>query len=810
MDVLRQDVRYAVRALRRRPGFAIVAILTLALGIGANTAIFSVVNAVLLRPLPWPHADRLTVVRQTRAGEPERGAPYLEFLDWRREVASFERLGVIRGQSVNLTGGDMPDRLIGSFATAAALDVLGATAAHGRLFAAAETELPTRQPVAVVSDAAWRTRFGARADVVGSTLVLNGQPFTVVGILRPAFEAPFGTPDVWLPIGYYPNAGDLETRGRSGVLVIGRLAPGATLAGAQAELDVVSRRLAAELPATHASLGADVEPLEDQVVGDARAPLAIVLAAVVTVLLIACANLANLQLARAAGRRRELSVRAALGAARTRLMRQMLTESLLLAAVGGGAGLLLAVWGARALGALAAESLPVYGAVAIDGPVLLFALGATLLAGLLSGVAPAWQHSRAEAQGTLAVRGVGGGARAGRARPGLRDVLVMAQVALCVVLLVSAGLLGRSLAALSRAQPGFDARHVLTLQFRLPPAKYTNEAQIADMFARTLAEVRAVPGVERAALVRATPLNGNGDQQPYLASGQPEVRDLPTLQLNLVSDGYFETMAIPRLAGRDFTAQDRAGALPVAIVNARLARRAWPGTSAIGQRLRVGDAEGGTWATVVGVVGDTRHFALGEEPLEQAYLPTLQRPLIFTEVVVRTSGAPLDVADAVRRAVWRVDRDQPVWGVRALDAVIARSLGAPRATMGLTVSFALLALLLAAVGVYGVTSYVVARRTHEVGIRMALGAPGAQVLRMVVRQGMTTIVIALAIGLAASAATTRLLASQLYGVGARDPMTFAAVPLLLAAVALVACWIPARRASRVDPIVALRSDQGAR
>lgn len=803
MDVLRQDLRYAVRTLLRRPGFALVAVLTLALGIGANTAIFSVVSAVLLRPLPWPHAERVMVIRQTRAGEPERGASYAEFMDWRGERTSFERMGVLRGQSVNLTGGDTPDRLIGSFVDAAALDILGATTAHGRLFTAAETEVATREPVAMVSDAAWRTRFGSRPDLVGGTLVLNGQPFTVVGILRPGFEAPFGTPDVWMPIGYYPNAGDLTTRGRTGVLAIGRLAAGATPERAQAELDVISRRLAQQYPETDGTLGADVEPLAAQVIGDSRTPLLVVLAAVLTVLLIACANLANLQLARAAARRRELSVRAALGAGRARLLRQMLTESLLLSLAGGAAGLLLAAWGVRGLAALVADTVPVYGAIGIDRPVLLFAIGATVLAGLLFGLAPAWLHSRAEVQATLTVRGDGGAS----ARGGMRDVLVVAQLALCVVLLVSAGLLGRSLAALSRAEPGFDARRVLTLQFRLPAAKYDSEAKIAEMFARTIDEIRRVPGVERAALVRATPLNGNGETQPYLPSGQAETRDLPTLQLNLVSPGYFETMTIPRLAGRDFTDGDRAGAAPVAIVNARLARRAWPGESAIGKRVRVGDAESGTWATVVGVVGDTRQFSLGEDPLEQAYLPTMQRPLIFTEVVVRAaSGDPTSLGDAVKRAIWRVDRDQPVWRVRALDRAIAESLGAPTVTMGLTSSFALLALLLAAVGVYGVTSYAVARRTHEVGIRMALGARGAQVLRMVVRQGMRSIVIALAIGLLAALGATRLLASQLYGVRATDPLTFVAVPLLLALVALAACWIPARRASRVDPMIALRME----
>ena len=803
MDAFRQDLRFALRTLIKRPGFALVAILTLALGIGANTAIFSVVNAVLLRPLPWSDAEQLMFVNATRSGEPQQGVAYLDYLDWRRENTTFQELGVIRGQSVNLTGGETPDRLFGTFASASVLKLLGATTSQGRLFTEVETEVGTKQPVAVVNDAAWRARFGARPDFVGSTIVLNGQPFTVIGIMRPGFEGPQGTPDVWLPIGYYPNKGDLELRGRGGVAVVGRLKAGVSRERAQADMDVIAARIAKQYPATNATLGASVQPLKEQLVGSTRTPLLIVLAAVGIVLLIACANVANLQLARATARRRELSVRAALGAARARLLRQLLTESLLLSLVGGTTGVVLANWGVKALSTLVASSLPLYGAITLDRQVLLFALSITVFAGLLFGLMPAWQSSRADLQETLALRGDSGGG----ARSAVRHALVVAQVALCVVLLVSAGLLTRSLVALSRVQPGFDPDRLLTLQFRLPPSKYPTEAQIADMFTRTLAEIRSVPGVESAALVRATPLNGNGERVPYLtdARGGEDVRKLPTLQLNLVSPGYFDTMVIPRLAGRDFTMQDRDGVTPVAIVNAQLARRAWPNESPIGKRVRIG-AEDGIWATVVGVVGNVKHFELGEPFMDQAYLPYMQRPLIFTEVVVRAAGDPLAVANAVKGAIWRVDRDQPVWRIRPMERVLADSLGPPKITMWLTASFAIVALLLAAIGVYGVMSYTVARRTQEVGIRMALGAKRTQVLGMVVRQGMTTIGIALVLGLAVSFAATRVLASQLFGVSTTDPLTFTMVPTLLALVALLACLLPARRASRIDPMVALRSD----
>jgi putative ABC transport system permease protein len=442
--------------------------------------------------------------------------------------------------------------------------------------------------------------------------------------------------------------------------------------------------------------------------------------------------------------------------------------------------------------------------VTLDASVLLFALALTLGAGLIFGSAPAWQYSRGDVQEALTVRG-NTAAASGR-RHGMRRTLVVAQVALSVVLLVSAGLLTRSLIALSRVKPGFDPSHTLTMQFRLPEAKYTTAARIADMFTRTLAEIRAVPGVENAALVRATPLNGNGESYPYYVADRPiaDLQMAPTAQFNIVSDGYFATMRIPRLSGRDFSESDRDDAAPVVIVNDRLARHAWPNESPLGKRIRVGGDT--SWATVVGVVGTVKHFRLAEDPLEQAYIPYPQRPLIFTEVVVRAVGDPSQITNAVRGAVWRVDRDQPVWRVRTLDRVLDEARGGPKLTVALMAAFAALALVLAAIGVYGVMSYAVTRRTQEVGIRMALGARRGQVLGMVMREGMRTTIVAVVIGLVAAAGATRLLASQLFGVSVMDPLTFTAVPLLLALVALLACYLPARRASRVDPLVALRSE----
>ena len=805
MDALRQDLRFALRTLRARPAFTIIAVLTLALGIGATTAIFSVVNAVLLRPLPWPDAKRLVLVWGTRGEDRQVGVVYVDYLDWQKQSRSFDALAVMRGQSVNLTGGDRPERIIGSFITANMFATLGATPAQGRFFTDAETRVGTKQAVAIISDDFWHSHFGGRADVLGRTLVLNGLPFSIVGVTRPETTAPLGTPDVWMPIGYYPNAGDLELRGRPGVLVVGKLKAGIGVERAQADLAAVAHRLAGEYPATNAGIGVNVQPLVEQIVGPVRTPILVMLGAVGIVLLIACANVANLQLARAAARRRELSVRTALGAGRSRLVRQLLTESLVLSMAGGALGIAIARWGVSLLASQLAATVPLNGPVGLDAFVLLFAIAVTLGAGVLFGSAPAWQYSRADMHDALTVRGDGGVSRA--ARSVLRNALIGAQIALSVVLLVSAGLLTRSLAALSRVDPGFDADHVLTLQFRLPAAKYRTEAQISTMFARALEEMRAVPGVQDAALVRAAPLNGNGETYPYFLPRHPvaDVSKAPTAQLNIVSADYFATMHIPRLVGRDFTVDDRGGAPPVVIVNEQLARRAWPNESPIGKTIRVGGSDT-PWATVVGVVGTVKHFRLSEDPLDQAYMPYQQRPLIFTEVVVRTVGEPAAIANAIRAAVWRVDRDQPVWRVRTMNRVLDEARGGPRLTVWLMTGFAILALVLAAIGVYGVMSYAVARRTREVGVRMALGARRHQVLAMVLRDGMRTTVLALCIGLVIAGLATRLLASQLFGVSATDPLTFTAVPVLLGLVALAACYLPARRASRVDPIVALRAD----
>ncbi|HET9423729.1 MAG TPA: ABC transporter permease [Gemmatimonadaceae bacterium] len=801
METLLLDIRFAARTLLRRPAFAAVAALTLALGIGATTAIYSVVNAVLVQPLPWPEADRIVLATGLREGQ-QAGVVYLDYLDWKARNRTFSELAALRGQSVNLTGREVPERLFGTFATANLFRMLGVVPAQGRLFTDAETEVATRQPVAVVSHSFWSSHLGGAADALGKTVVLNGQPFVVVGVLPAGFKGPQGTPDVWMPIGYYPNSGELETRGRPGVAVAGLLKPGATVAQAEADLNTIAASLATTFPETNAGLTVGVSDLREQLVGSSRAQLYMVLVAVSLVLLIACANVANLQLTRAASRRRELTVRSALGAGRGRLVRQLVTESLILSLAGGMLGVAIAWAGVRWLSAVVPNYLTVMGTVELNGQVLAFAMAVTIGTGLVFALPPAVRASRVQLNDALTVRS----AAAGRGMRG--SPLVFAQMTLCVVLLVTAGLLGRSLVALSRVNPGFDPSNVLTMQFRLPPTKYDTEEKIAATFDRMLAELRAVPGVTGAAFVRATPLNGNGGMEPYQLDGAAAAdrRRLPMLNLNLVTPGYFETMRIPRIAGRDFSATDRIGSQPVVIVNAQLADRIAPEGTALGKRLQMADGDELKWFTVVGVVGNTRHFSVGEAQLAQAYLPIAQVPLIFTEVVARATGSPESIASAARAAIWRVDRDQPVWRVRPLSQSIGDGLGSRQFILRLLAGFTILAVLLAMIGIYGVTGYAVAGRTQEMGIRMALGARAGQVVRLVVRQSMKTVFAAIVVGLGVSLVASKYIEAQLFGVRATDPLTYLLVPAGLAFIALLASWLPARRASAIDPIQTLRGD----
>ena len=802
MATLVSDARYAVRTLRRRPAFTIVSAITLALGIGATSAIFGVIDSMLFRPLRYPAPEQIVVVSMTRGGSLREAPAYPDFVDWREQSRSFQSLGVSRSQSLNLTGRETPERLSGNFVSASLLTLLGAEPLAGRLFAHDETEVGTASPVAVISEGLWRRRFGADPAIVGSSIVLNAQPFTVIGIVPSTFAFFSGT-EVYLPITYYPNNAGLTRKDHS-MFVVGRLRPGVTLAAADAEMRTIGARLAEQFPTENAGSGAHVESLHTLLVGDVRAPLYIVMGAVTLLLCIACANVANLQLSHAVARRREMSVRSALGAGRWRLARQLLTESVILSALGGLLGVAVAYGGVALLIKILPIDLTFFSPIRVDGRVMAFAALVSIVTGIVFGLVPALHASRTNLKDALSTRTGGLAARVGRVE--LRGVFVVAQLALSIVLLVGAGLLTRTLVKLQQVDLGFDTSNLLTMEFRLPATKYTQPEQISNFFTRAIGEIRSVPGVRNAALVRAVPLSGNSDARAYAVAGapEPEKGQAPVLQLNTVSPGYFQTIGLALVTGRDVTDHDDAHAPPVVVVNETFARREWPSVSAIGQRIRFVDSD--RWLTVVGVARDAKHFGPADQPTPQAYIPYMQMPQIFTSVVVRANRDAIALGPLVREAIWRVDRDQPVWKIRTMDSLVANTLGSKRVLLALVGVFASVALLLAGVGIFGVMSFAVTQRTHEVGVRMALGASGSEVLRLIVGQGLRLTIIALLLGLASAAGAMRLMASQLFGVTPSDPVTFATVPIVLSAVAALACYLPARRASRLDPLTALRRE----
>jgi putative ABC transport system permease protein len=806
MESFTQDLRYAWRALRERPGFTAVAVLTLALGVGGNTAIFSIVNAMLLRPLPFHSPERLVMAWVKTASRPQVAASYPEYEDWKAQSHSFEDMAVWRGQSVNLTGSGEPERLIGNFVTDNFFSLLGARAAIGRTFLPGETTPGRHKPVAVLSHAVWQRRFGGDPRIVGSSLTISGHSVTVVGVLSPEFapgrapsEGWFLSSEVFLPVPYFPNAKGLE-RGQSEMLVLGRLKPGITTDAAAAELTLIARRLEQQHPDTQAGRSVVLVRMHDQLVDDARATLFVLMGAMALVLLIACANVANLLLARTAQRQREMAVRSALGAGRVRLVRQLLTENLLLALMSGAAGLALGHWMLRGLMAVLPPGTGVPREVGIDGTVLAFALGLTALTALVFGLAPAAYASRPDLSQVLrdSARGVGGGQRTR-----MRDLLVVSEVAVSLILLIGAGLLLQSAVAMQRATPGFRTDRLLTLEFRLPAARYDTPDKIAGFLRTALQKLEAVPGLESVTLARAVPFSGNGGSDQLEVEGRPA--PLPGQELtalsNIVSAGYFRTLGIPLLGGRDFDTRDGKDSPRVVVVNRFLAAQVWPGEDPLGKRLRVKGQD--PWLTVVGVAGDTKHFSLTEAPRPQIYTTHEQDPRIFACVIAHTKGEPTTMVGAVRQAIWSVDRDQPMWKVLPMAELVERSRGPARATTMVVAVVALTALLLAAVGLYGVMSYLVAQRTQEIGIRMALGAHAAEVVRLVVGRGLRLTLFAVGLGLAGAAALSRLLATLLFGVQPLDVATFAAATLLLGVVSLLAAYLPARRAARLDPVVAL-------
>jgi putative ABC transport system permease protein len=807
MGNLFQDVRYGFRMLWKSPGFTLVAVVALALGIGANTAIFSVVNAVLLRSLPFPDPERLVsvgAVNVKKGGDALSGASPADFLDWKAQADSFEAIAAYSGGSVNLSGGEAPEQFVGARVSDDFFEVYGVRPLLGRTILPEENVLRGNR-VVVLSHRLWQRRFGGDPQIVGKTLTLGGKSTTVVGVMPPEFKQP-SFAEVWTPV--FMDSGELKARESRYFTVAARLRPGVTLEQAQSEMNVITGRLGEQHPETNQGWSARLIPLHEQGIAHVRRSLLILLGAVGFVLLIACANVANLMLARATARHREIAIRTALGATRGRLIRQLLVENLLLALIGGAAGVLLALWGVDAITKLVPTDwrFPRLEESRIDTAVLFYAFGISVLTGLIFGLLPALKASSTNVYESL--KDAGRGSSASLRLQRLRGLLVVSEIALTLLLLAGAGLLVKSLLHLQRVEPGFDPQNLLVMNLSPPHSqKYLKDEQRAQLYQSTLEQIAQIPGVESAAASSGPPLAGFGLNFPFFVEGREAAADdKQEAYYGSVSPGYFRTLGITLVAGREFTERDSKDAPPVAVINETMARRFFAGEEAVGRRIRIKHymMDEPVSHEVVGVARDTKQMSLGAEVGVEMYVPHLQYPWLSTQLVVRTKTDPAAVITAVRRAVSTVDKDQPVTNVKTMDEIFSESVAQPRFYALLLGVFAGVALLLAAVGIYGVMNYSVAQRTHEIGIRIALGARESDVLKLVVGQGMALTAAGIALGLGAAFALTRVMSSLLYGVSATDPVTFVAISLALATVAFLACYIPARRATRVDPMEALR------
>ena len=812
MNALWQDIRYGFRMLWKSPGFTLVTVLALALGIGANTAIFSVVNTVLLRPLPYPNGARVVFMGEWSQQVPEMSVSYPNFIDWREQTQTLEQLGAFRGANYVLTGVGEPERLDGRQVSAGFFNVLGVTPAVGRNFSPDEDK-PGATPVALISHGFWQRRLGGDASIINRQLLLNGESFNVIGILPQTFE--WQSPvDVWVPIGLRADQMGMKERGNHpGIYVLGLLKPNVSVEQARTEIKAIAARLAQQYPKSNEGNSAVVDGLQDRAVEDIRPALLILLAAVGLVLLIACANVANLLLARAASRSKEIAIRTALGAGRLRIIRQLLTESLLLSAMGGALGLLFAMWGIDALLAVIPDNVPrllVMG-IGLDGRVLAFTLGISVLTGMLFGLAPALQASKSNLNESLKDGGRSGSAGASRQR--VRNLLVVSEVALSLLLLVSAGLLIKSFNRLQQTELGFDPENILTLRVPLPESRYKENAVVENFWDELLRRLRSVPGVESVGLTRGLPMNG-GIESGVTVEGQ-EVKDVKdiTVAVNLYADpGYFKTMNIPLLRGRFFTEQDTKDSERIVLVDEMFVARFFPNADPIGKRLKIGGTDSKSpWYQIVGVFKHMKHYGPDEEGRVEIYTHYKQIPAEFFAganrslwLAVKTKGDPTSLAPSIRNEVLQIDKDQPISNVDTMENIVAASVAPQKFATWLLGIFAAAAMLLAAIGIYGVMAYSVTQRTHEIGIRMALGAGRSDVLKMVVMQGMKLVLFGVGLGLLGAFALTRLMSSLLYGVSATDPVTYGGVAILLAGVALFACLIPARKATKVDPMIALR------
>ncbi|HJQ33855.1 MAG TPA: ABC transporter permease [Pyrinomonadaceae bacterium] len=810
MGTFWKDFRFAARMLWKNRGVTAVAVVALALGVGANTAVFSVVNAVLLKPLPYKDPGRLVRLASDSERIPQMSVSYPDFLDWRAQSTVFERMAAMQPASYNLSGAGEAERLQGRNVSPEFFSVLGVEPALGRTFSE-EENAPNRGRVAVISHGLWQRRFGGARDILGRVLTLNGEPYTVVGVTPPNFI--YGVPtDVFVPIGSVVDEFMMMRGNHPGIYVLARMKPGVTPEGALQEMKTIAARLEAQYPASNAGNTVALQPLNEFFVSGVRPSLLVLLAAVGLVLLIACANIANLLLARAASRGREIAIRTALGASRLRVMRQLLTESVLLALVGGGVGLLLALWSVDILRGMASGNLPATAVISLDANVLLFTLGVSLLTGLVFGLAPALQASRTDLNTSL--KEGGRSQTGGAARQRVRSALVVAEVALSMLLLVGAGLLLKSFINLREAPLGFEPRGLLTMQVSRTIGKGETPARAVAYFDDLNARVAALPGVKAVTYAAGMPQLG-APETTTLVEGRPAppAGKEPQTVLFVTSPGYLDAMGIRLIRGRFFNERDTLMSQRVAVVDEAFAQKLFPGEDPVGQRLQGFEAEGVPPAEIVGIVGHVNNYGLNvPEPVQpQLYYPFKQVPekylpevLSSVYVAARTTGDAAALAPLVRRESQAIDPAQPLYQVNTMEEVIAQSIATQKLSTTLLGLFAAVALALAGVGIYGVMSYAVTQRRHEIGVRMALGAQPRDVLRMVVGQGMLLAAVGLAVGLAGAFALTRVMSSLLYGVSATDPFVFLSVPLALAAVALLANLVPARRAMRVDPMVALR------
>lgn len=810
MEALLQDLRYGLRMLWNTPGFSAVAVLALALGIGVNTAIFSIVNSVVLRPLPYEDPDRLVLVSE---GNPQAGAQRFpvspaNYLDLKSQAEVFETISASMPWVFLMTGQSEPERIDGARVTADLLPLLGIEPILGHGFSR-EDDQPGGSRVVILSHGLWQRRFGSDPGIVGKTLTLNSQPHTVAGVLPPSFQFLSRQFDLWIPFAFEQQ--EASNRSFPYLTVIGRIKQGKSLTQAQAEVDTIARRLEVEYPNTNSGKGLTLTLLREHIMGNVRPALLTLLAVVGFVLLIACMNVANLLLARATTRQKEIAIRTAIGASRLRIVRQLCVESLLLGLIAGLLGLLLAFVGHGVLTSLLPSNLPRVSEIDIDVRVLAFTLTISLLTGLVFGLVPALHASKPDLNEALKEGGNGSTGRGGGNR--LRSFLVVSEVALALILVIGAGLMVKSFLLLQSENPGFNPRNILTTRISLPRPKYPKPSQQAAFFQQVVERLKATPGVETAAVVTSVPIGGTNMLVPFTIEGRPtNPEQMPKAYYRAISSDYFRAMGIQLKRGRYFIDADSEETPPVALINESMARSFWPDDDPIGKQITINFPSdlanyGPPVAReIVGVVGNVKHGGLEHQPEPEMYAPFLQNPLLFMTLLVRTTGEPASMAGSVRAAVWSIDKDQPVAPMVTMEEILDRSVAQPRFRTLLLSVFAALALALAALGVYGVMAYLVEQRTREIGVRMALGAKTGDVLRLILGYSLRLTLIGVVIGLGASFLLTRLVASLLYSISPLDRATFAVTPLLIILVTLIASYVPARKAMKVDPVMALRHE----